>query len=146
VKLPDQTQVLAFSRHVVSYSAGIVTAISAAHLWQYPTDAAAATAAIDQVGHGFADIVAGVATLASLGMGVMAAVKASPIVQMLVGAAALLKGRADPKKLSTQDQTTIMEATGTLPKVAAVVTNDPNVAAATSPVVVATSQVVLPKP
>jgi hypothetical protein len=136
MKIPDQSQILAFSRHVVSYAMGGVTAISMAHLWQNPQDAANAASAINQVGHGFQEIVAGGGTLIALGMGVFAAVKSSPIVQMLMGAAALLHGKATAAGVSVEDQKTIMEATLRLPKVTGVSTNDAAVAATTSPGIV----------
>src|SRR5579872_3215259 len=117
MKIPDQTQVYAFGRHVVSYAMGGVTAISMAHLWQSPQDAANAANAINQVSHGFQEIVAGGGTLIALGMGVVAAIKSSPIVQMLMGAAAMLHSKVDTSKVSVEDQKTIMEATLKLPKV-----------------------------
>ncbi len=136
MKIPDQSQVLAFGRHIISGAAGAVAYASLFHLFQNPADAANATQAINQIGHGFTEIIGGVGVLVPIGMGVIAAVKSSPIVQMLIGATALLRGKADASRLSTGDQKTLMEATLKLPKVVTIGTNDAAVAAATPPGIV----------
>lgn len=124
MKIPDQSQVLAFGRHVVSGAAGAIAYASLFHLFQNPVDAGNATQAINQIGHGFGEIVGGVSVLVPIGMGVFAAIKTSPIVQMLMGAAALLKGKADPSKIAPSDQKTLMQATLLLPKVASIGQHD----------------------
>jgi hypothetical protein len=135
MKMPDASQVYAAGRHVASFAAGTVFYASLTGIIN-SGDAAHATDAFAQIGAGIKEIVAGVTVLVPIGMGAIAAVKASPIVQMIMGATALLHGKADASTVSSADQKTIMEATGTLPKVAAVVTNDQKIADSTSPNVV----------
>jgi hypothetical protein len=142
MKLPDVTQVYAFSRHVGSFASGAVF-YAAMFGVVNSTDAANATHAIAQIGDGFKEITAGGAVLFSIGMGALAVVKSSPLVQMIMGAAAMLKGKVDTSKVSPADQKTIMEATNTLPKVDAVVSNDEALAKSASPGIVAASQVVI---
>lgn len=132
MKMPDTSQFYAFGRHVVSFAGGAVFYATMFGVVN-STDAANATHAINQISSGFQQIVGGVAVLIPIGMGVMAAVKSSPLAQMLLGAAAMLHGKADPGKLNQQEQATLMEATAKLPAVAGVVTTDKAIAARTSP-------------
>ena len=122
IKMPDQAQVLAFGRHIVSYGAGIATGISVLGLWQNPQDIANATHAVKMISDGFAEIVTGFGILVPIAMGIFAAVKANPMVQMLIGAHSILKGQSDTSKLSTADQKTIAKATEALPVVDTVTT------------------------
>lgn len=134
MKLPDISQVYAAGRHVASFAGGAVFYASMTGVVN-SSDAANATHAISQIGDGFKDIAAGVGVLIPIGMGAISMIKASPLVQMLMGAHALLHGKADPSKMSADDQKTIMEATTTLPKVTGVATNDPVIAATTPPAI-----------
>lgn len=135
------SQIWAFARHVPSFAAGAVFYASAFGTIDV-TDAANANHAIAQISSGFSQVVAGVAVLVPIGMGALAAVKASPLVQMVLGAAAMLNGKASAANMSVADQKTIMEATATLPKVEAVATNDRLIAATTPPKVVLAGQAV----
>ena len=128
MQIPNQSPVLAFGRHVVSAGSGAVAYASLLHLFQNPTDAQAATNAISQIGHGFSEIVGGSAVLVPIAMGVLAALKSSPLVQFALSAAAMLRAHSDTSNLTTDEQKTIMQATEKLPKVAQVVTNDPVIA------------------
>jgi hypothetical protein len=144
MNIPDKSQVIAFGRHVVSFGMGGIAFIAAAHLFQNPTDATDAANAVTQVSHGFKEIMAGGATLISIGMGVIASIKTSPLLMLLKGASAVLTNKADVTQLSTADQQKVIEATDRLPKVAAIVTNDKTIAALTvSPTVVSTEQAVI---
>lgn len=140
MKMPDMSQVYAASRHVASFAAGTVFYASMTGIIN-AGDAGHANDAFMQIGAGIKEIVAGVTVLIPIGMGAIAAIKASPIVQMLMGAAALLHNKTDVSKVSVEDQKTIMEATGKLPKVNAVVTNDPVIAAQTSPNIISSANV-----
>lgn len=143
MNMPNQGQVLAFARHIPSFAAGAVF-YAATFGVVNGNDAATANHAITQIGDGVKDIVAGVSALIPIVMGAMAMVKASPLVQMLIGAHALTSGKVNPNTVSPADQKTIMEATEKLPKVTAVVTNDSNIAATTaSPNIVSTAQALI---
>lgn len=143
MQMPNQTQILAFSRHIPSFAAGAIF-YAATFGVVSSGDATTANHAITQISDGVKDIMAGVSALIPIGMGAWAAVKASPLVQMLMGAHALVSGAADPRKMSPDDQKVVMEATEKLPKVAAVVTNDKTIAATTaSPNIVSTEQAVI---
>lgn len=136
------SQVWAFARHVPSFAAGAVF-YAAAFGTINATDASSANHAIAQISGGFSEIVAGVSVLVPIAMGALAALKSSPLVQMVLGAAAMLNGKASAANMSAADQKTIMEATSTLPKVDAVVTNDKLIAATTPPKVVSAGQVAI---
>lgn len=135
MKLPDLSQVYAAGRHVASFAGGVVFYASVTGVVN-SGDAANASHALSQISDGLKEIVAGCAVLVPIGMGAIAAVKASPLVQMLIGATALLHGKADASKMSADDQKTIMEATITLPKVTGVGTSDPAIAASTPSAIV----------
>ena len=80
--MPDKSQAISFGRHVVSYSAGAVSAAVMLHVIS-GDQGQGLTAAITQISTGVASIAAGVATLASIGMGVWAAIKQSPFATLL---------------------------------------------------------------
>lgn len=122
IKMPDQAQLLAFSRHIISYGAGAATGISLLGLWQNPQDMANAQHAVKMISDGFAEIITGVGVLIPISMGILAAAKANPMVQMLIGAHSILKGTSDTSKLTVADQKTIAKATEALPVVEAVTT------------------------
>lgn len=136
MKMPDKSQVYAFGRHVVSGATGAIAYAQFLHLFQNPGDAQVATDAVSHIGNGLKEAFGGIMVLVPLSMGVLAALKASPLVQFALSAAAMLKHGSDTSKLPQADQKNIMEATGMLPKVNAVVTNDPVIAATTSPNIV----------
>lgn len=117
IKMPDTAQVLAFGRHIVSYGAGIATGVSVLGLWQNPQDMANAQHAVKLISDGFAEVVTGFGILIPIAMGVFAAIKANPMVQMLIGATSILKGQSDTSKLTVADQKTIAKATEALPMV-----------------------------
>ena len=82
VTMPDKAQVIAFGRHVVSYSAGALSAGVLLHVISQG-DATSAGNAITQISTGIGSIIAGVTTLVSVAMGIWAAVKSSPFAQLL---------------------------------------------------------------
>ena len=82
MELPTQSQVVAFGRHVVSYSAGALSAGVVLHVVSQG-QANDAGNAITQISTGVASIAAGLTTLASVAMGIWAAWKSSPFAQLL---------------------------------------------------------------
>jgi X-X-X-Leu-X-X-Gly heptad repeat protein len=72
----NAAQVAAFGRHILSFALGGVAAAAALHVVA-PTDAATITGAINQIASGVSSLVAGVSTLASVGLGLYAAWTAS---------------------------------------------------------------------
>jgi hypothetical protein len=82
MQMPNSDQVLAFGRHVVTFSMGAVTAGAALHIIN-GADQTSATNAITQISSGVASIVAGVSTLVAIASGVWSAFTASPLWQML---------------------------------------------------------------
>jgi hypothetical protein len=82
MKLPTLGQVASFGRHVVSYSAGAVTMAVALHAIS-GSDGASITGAVGQIVTGINSIAGGIATLLSIGTGLWAAWKQSPLSQLL---------------------------------------------------------------
>ncbi len=82
LSVPNKGQVISFGRHVVSYSAGAVSAAVMLHVIS-GDQGQGITGAITQISTGIASIAAGVATLTSIGMGIWAAFKSSPFATLL---------------------------------------------------------------
>jgi hypothetical protein len=82
MQLPSQSQVVAFGRHVVSYSMGALTAGVALHIVS-GDQAHDATQAITQISTGVGSILAGCTTLIALASAVWAAWKSSPFATLL---------------------------------------------------------------
>lgn len=122
---PTQDQVLAAGRHVVSYAMGGISMFAALHLVT-GGDAQSATNALNTIGHGFSEIVAGVATLATIASGTYAALAASPLAQLFRSTKAIA---ADPAKQAQLQSATIdqkaaiVSITDKLPEVAGVGTS-----------------------
>ncbi len=124
MNVPTQDQVLAGGRHVVSYVAGGVTMFAALHIIT-AGDSQSAVAALNKIGSGFAEIVAGLATLSSVVAGAYAAISANPIFQLLRGSKSVA---ADPARVaqlqasSVADKAPMVALTDKLPEVAGVAT------------------------
>lgn len=124
MRMPTQDEVLASGRHVITFASGGVTMFAALHLIT-GGDANSAASALNQIGHGFSEIVAGSGTLIALVSGTFAALSANPILQLIKGAKAV---SADPAKidqlkaLTVADQAPLVTVTDKLPDVAAVAT------------------------
>ena len=76
MQLPTYAQLEAFGRHVVSYSAGVITALALTHIAS-PDQAQSATTAITQISQGVASIITGATSLIAFGTAIWATVTAS---------------------------------------------------------------------
>ena len=135
MNLPTQDQVLASGRHVITFVSGGVTTFAALHLIT-GGDANSAVNALNQIGHGFAEIIAGGGTLIAIGSGVFAALSASPLLQLLKGSKAIAADPSLAKDATVAQQATIATATESLPKVQAVIASDDVAKASPSPSVI----------
>lgn len=76
MQMPSETQMVAFGRHIVSFSMGAVSVLALTHIAS--TDQAqSATNAITQISQGVGLIVSGGSTLIAIGSAVWATVSAS---------------------------------------------------------------------
>ena len=82
LKMPSEGQLIAFGRHVVSYSMGAISAGVTFHVLSQG-DASNAGNAITQISTGIGSVIAGVTTLVGVIMGVWSAWKSSPFAQLL---------------------------------------------------------------
>ena len=82
MNMPTSGQVAAFGRHVVSYSMGFVSAAVMLHVVS-AGDGQSAMGAIGQIADGAKSVIAGAATLISLGAGHYAGLTASPLWQLI---------------------------------------------------------------
>lgn len=80
--MPSKGEVVAFSRHIVSYAMGGLTVGVTLHVLSQG-DADSAGKAITQISTGLGSIIAGLTTLTSVAMGIWAAWKSSPFAQLL---------------------------------------------------------------
>ena len=111
-----QSQFLAFLRHAGSAVGGGIAAVSFFHLWQNPTDAQAAADGFNKIFTGAQQIWAGVGVLIPIVMGVIAAISANPIVQMIAGAHSVLSKNFDISKIPPEAQQKIVAAADKLNK------------------------------
>lgn len=86
MNLPTTPQVVAFGRHVVTFSMGAVAAAAALHVVS-SNDAASLGGAVNQISTGVGNIVTGVTTIIGIASAVWAAWTASPFRQLLAVAA-----------------------------------------------------------
>lgn len=82
MNIPTKDQTVAFGRHVVTFSMGVVTAASLMHLIT-PDQSGSATNAIQQISEGLKEIIAGMTTLVALASALWASISASPLRQLL---------------------------------------------------------------
>jgi hypothetical protein len=82
MQLPNQSQIVAFGRHVISYSAGAVSAGMVLHLISTGQGQDLGEA-IRQISTGVASIIAGAMTILATASGVWAAWKQSPFATLL---------------------------------------------------------------
>ena len=82
MQIPTQDAVLAAGRHVITFAGGGVTMFAALHLIT-GGDADSAAKALNQIGHGFSEIVAGGGTLLAIVSGTLAALSANPLLQLI---------------------------------------------------------------
>jgi spore maturation protein SpmB len=76
MNLPSRAQAVAFGRHVVSFSMGVVAALAATHIATSDQAQSAATA-LTEIGQGVASIVTGASTLIAVASALWATVSAS---------------------------------------------------------------------
>jgi hypothetical protein len=138
MNFPTQDQVLASGRHVVTFASGGVTMFAALHLIT-GGDATSAANALNQIGHGFSEIVAGGGTLIAIGSGLFAAFSASPLLQLLKGAKAVSNDPSLAKGATVAQQATVATAIEALPNVQAVIASDDVAKASTSSSVLSTT-------
>ena len=120
MRLPTQDEANAFVRHIVTFGCGGVTMFAALHLIT-GGDSQAATTALNQIGHGLSEIITGAGTLIAIGSGVMAALSASPLLQLLKGANAVANNPALAKQVPVQTQAAVAAAAVEMPKIDTVV-------------------------
>lgn len=84
-------------------------------------DATSAANALNQIGHGFSEIIAGGGTLLAIGSGALAMLSASPLIQLLKGAKAVSNNPSLAKDATVAQQATVATAIEALPNVQAVV-------------------------
>ena len=124
MQLPTKDQVYAFGRHVGTALASIIGTLAAVKIIS-GGDAAQLQGAIDQIGHGTAEVITGISTLTVAITGLIAAFSASPLAQLFRGSKAVM---ADPVKIeqlraaSIKDKATVTAVTDQLPEVAEVKT------------------------
>jgi len=120
MNLPTADQVKAFSRHVGTSAASIIGTLAAVKVIS-GGDAASLQTSLDQIGHGFAEIVTAVSAIAVTVSGAYAAISASPLWQLLRGSKAV---SADPilaSKVPESTQKEMVKATDALPTTVTVV-------------------------
>lgn len=106
-----QGQVIAAGRHLLTFVAGGITVAASLHAIT-PTDAANATAALNQIGTGVASLIAGITTLIGVASGLYAAWSASPFSQIF----AVKKMADNPAQLVSKDaQVALVNAAASLP-------------------------------
>jgi len=135
MNLPTQDQVVASGRHVITFLGGGVTMFAALHLIT-GGDATSAANALNQIGHGFSELVAGVGTLVGIGSGIFAALSANPLLQLLKGSKAVAADPTLAKDTTDAQQATVATAIEAMPKVQVVIAAPEVAAASPSPNVV----------
>lgn len=139
MNLPTQDQILASVRHVITFAGGGITMFAALHLIT-GGDATSATNALNQIGHGLSELVAGVGTLIGIGSGVAAALSANPLIQLLKGAKAVTNDPSLAKDTTVAQQATVATAIEAMPQVQTVVAAPAVAQASPSPNVVSTTE------
>ncbi len=126
MNLPSQHQIAVLGTVVASSAASAIATLGFVHLLN-PADAANATAAISQIGDGFAKIMAGAGTLITIGGTVYATVKSSPLASLFRASKTIA---ADPvlteqvKVATLADKAPLVTLTDKLPEVARVGTTN----------------------
>lgn len=138
MNLPTQDQVNAGARHAVSYAMGGISMLAALHLVT-GGDADSAAKAVNLIGHGFSEIVAGGSALITVGMGTVAMLSANPLVQLLKGAFAVSKNPELAKDATVAQQATVATAVEAMPQVQVVVATPAVAQASPSPNVLSTT-------
>lgn len=110
MNLPTQHQIAVAGTVAASSAASVIATLGFVHLLN-PADAMNATAAISQIGDGFAKVMAGTGTLITIGAGVVATVRSSPLASLF---------RAS-KTIAADPALTAQMATASLPEKAALV-------------------------
>ena len=145
MNLPTQDQVLASGRHVVTFAAGGVTTFAALHLIT-GGDADSAIKALNLIGHGFSEIIAGGGTLIAIGSGIFAALSANPLLQLLKGSKAVASDPSLAKDATVAQQAQVAIAIEAMPRVQAVIAADDVSKASNNPNVISTSDAKVIKP
>lgn len=105
MRMPTQAEVAAAGRHVATMAATAIGTLASVKLLS-GGDAASLQASIDQISHGVAEIVAGVAAMSVAISAAYAALSANPMVQLLKG---LLFVSKNPEKVEEVKQTASIE-------------------------------------
>ena len=132
MNVPTQHQLAVAGTAAATSAASVIATLGMVHLLN-PADAANATAAISQIGDGFAKIMAGSGTLITIGAGVYATVKSSPLASLFRASKAIA---ADPvlteqvKSAALADKAPLVILTDKLPEVANVTTTRTDAGAA----------------
>lgn len=140
LSLPTADQVKAYSRHIGTSAASVIGTLAALKLMS-GGDAASLQSSLDQISHGFAEVVTGVSAILVTVSGIYAAISASPLWQLLRGSKAV---SADPKLAASIPESTqkeMVRATDALPTTTAVVST--LAADIPSPTVVTPAQAVI---
>jgi hypothetical protein len=135
MNLPNQDQVLASGQHVITFMGGAVTMFAALHLIT-GGDATSAANALNQIGHGFSEVVAGVGTLIGVASGIAAALSANPLIQLFKGAKAVANDPALAKNATVAQQAVVATAIEAMPDVQRVIASPAVALASPSPGVV----------
>lgn len=127
MNLPTQHQFAVAGTAAATSAASVIATLGFVHLLN-PADAANATAAISQIGDGLAKVMAGTGTLITIGAGVVAAVRSSPLASLFRASKTIA---ADPvlteqvKTAALVDKAPLVILTDKMPEVAGVpVTNN----------------------
>ena len=124
MNLPTQHQIAVAGSALAISATSVIGTLGFVHLLN-PADAANATAAISQIGDGFAKMMAGAGTLITIGTSVYMTVKSSPLASLFRASKTIA---ADPglteqvKVASLADKAPLVVLTDKLPEVASVST------------------------
>lgn len=127
MNLPTQHQMAVAGTAVATSAASVIATLGFVHLLN-PADAANATAAISQIGDGVAKIAAGAGTLITIGTGVYATVRSSPLISLFRASKDIAASPALTEQVKASaivDKAPLVLLTDKLPEVARVpTTND----------------------
>jgi hypothetical protein len=122
MNLPTQHQIAVAGTAAATSAASVIATLGFVHLLN-PADVSNATAAISQIGDGFAKIMAGSGTLIAIGAGLVATVRSSPFASLFRAANDIA---SDPDKMAQlkttplAQQAPLVAVTDKLPDVAGV--------------------------
>lgn len=124
MQLPTRDQVFAFGRHVATAAAAAIGTLATLKIIS-GGDAQQLQSSIDQISHGTAEIVGGIASLTVAATSLLAAFSASPLSQLFNGSRAVMADpvkRAELRMSSISDKASVTAVTDVLPEVASITT------------------------